>query len=62
MSLGLLTRGFLKLLMAAPDDSVDLREVTVSLSTHKRRVYDITNVLDGINLIQKESANKIKWM
>ncbi|KAG7235294.1 hypothetical protein INR49_002784 [Caranx melampygus] len=62
VSLGLLTRGFLKLLMAAPDDSVDLREVAVSLRTRKRRVYDITNVLDGISLIQKESANKIKWM
>lgn len=62
VSLGLLTRGFLKLLMAAPDDSVDLREVAVSLSTRKRRVYDITNVLDGINLIQKDSANKIKWI
>uniref|UniRef100_A0A3B4TA49 E2F transcription factor 6 n=1 Tax=Seriola dumerili TaxID=41447 RepID=A0A3B4TA49_SERDU len=62
VSLGLLTRGFLELLLAAPDDSLDLRQVAVSLKTRKRRVYDITNVLDGINLIQKESANRIKWI
>ncbi|XP_056261147.1 transcription factor E2F6-like [Seriola aureovittata] len=62
VSLGLLTRGFLELLLAAPDDSLDLRQVAVSLKTGKRRVYDITNVLDGINLIQKESANRIKWI
>ncbi|XP_039980366.1 transcription factor E2F3-like [Xiphias gladius] len=61
VSLGLLTRGFLELLLAAPDGSLDLRQVATSLQTRKRRVYDITNVLDGINLIQKESANRIKW-
>uniref|UniRef100_A0A4W6EQ17 E2F/DP family winged-helix DNA-binding domain-containing protein n=1 Tax=Lates calcarifer TaxID=8187 RepID=A0A4W6EQ17_LATCA len=60
VSLGLLTRGFLELLLAAPNGSLDLRQVASSLQTRKRRVYDITNVLDGINLIQKESANRIK--
>ncbi|XP_071323545.1 transcription factor E2F3 [Trachinotus anak] len=62
VSLGLLTRGFLELLLAAPDGSLDLRQVALSLKTCKRRVYDITNVLDSINLIQKESANRIKWI
>ncbi|GAA6231659.1 transcription factor E2F6-like [Lates japonicus] len=61
VSLGLLTRRFLELLLAAPNGSLDLRQVASSLQTRKRRVYDITNVLDGINLIQKESANRIKW-
>ena len=61
VSLGLLTRGFLELLLAAPDGSLDLRQVTTHLRTRKRRVYDITNVLDGIDLIQKESANRVKW-
>jgi sugar-specific transcriptional regulator TrmB len=27
----------------------------------KRRIYDITNVLEGIGLIQKISKNKIQW-
>ena len=27
----------------------------------KRRIYDITNVLEGIGLIEKETKNTIKW-
>ena len=27
----------------------------------KRRIYDITNVLEGIGLIEKYKKNKIKW-
>ena len=61
-SLVLLTQGFLELLLAAPGGSLDLRQVAASLKIRKRRVYDITNTLDGIKLIQKESANRIKWM
>ncbi|XP_044024086.1 uncharacterized protein LOC122862640 [Siniperca chuatsi] len=62
VSLGLLTQRFLELLLAAPDGSLDLREVATSLETRKRRVYDITNILEGIDLIQKESASRIKWI
>ncbi|XP_067338481.1 transcription factor E2F1 isoform X2 [Channa argus] len=62
VSLWLLTRRFLDLLLTSPDGTLDLREVTASLQTRKRRVYDITNVLDGIKLIKKESANRIKWI
>ena len=28
----------------------------------KRRIYDITNVLEGIGLIEKETKNTIRWM
>ena len=27
----------------------------------KRRIYDITNVLEGIGLIEKQSKNTIRW-
>ena len=27
----------------------------------KRRIYDITNVLEGIGLIEKRSKNSIEW-
>jgi hypothetical protein len=30
-------------------------------SRQKRRVYDITNVLEGIGLIEKFSKNSIRW-
>ncbi|XP_031163746.1 transcription factor E2F6 [Sander lucioperca] len=62
VSLGMLTQRFLELLLAAPGGSIDLRQVTTSLQTRRRRVYDITNVLEGINLIEKQSANKVKWI
>ncbi|XP_069371670.1 transcription factor E2F6-like isoform X2 [Paralichthys olivaceus] len=61
-SLVLLTQGFLELLLAAPGGSLDLRQAATSLQICKRRVYDITNILGGIKLIQKESANRIKWI
>lgn len=28
----------------------------------KRRIYDITNVLEGINLIKKVGKNNYSWM
>ncbi|XP_069033598.1 transcription factor E2F6 [Embiotoca jacksoni] len=62
VSLGMLTQRFLELLLLAPDGVVDLRHVTASLQTRKRRVYDITSVLDGISLIEKQSANRVKWI
>lgn len=27
----------------------------------KRRIYDITNVLEGVGLIEKNSKNNVKW-
>ncbi|XP_047429079.1 transcription factor E2FC isoform X2 [Mugil cephalus] len=62
VSLGVLTQRFLELLLASPDGTLDLRQVTTNLKTRKRRVYDITNVLDGIRLVEKESANRIRWI
>uniref|UniRef100_A0A3Q1B0Z6 THAP-type domain-containing protein n=1 Tax=Amphiprion ocellaris TaxID=80972 RepID=A0A3Q1B0Z6_AMPOC len=62
VSLGVLTERFLDLLLMAPDGCLDLRQVTSGLQTRRRRVYDITNVLDGIKLIEKQSANRIKWI
>ncbi|XP_074541670.1 uncharacterized protein LOC141802126 isoform X1 [Halichoeres trimaculatus] len=61
VSLTRLTRDFLKLLQASPDGSVNLREAVKSLQTRQRRVYDITNVLSGIDLIEKTSKNIVKW-
>eukprot|EP01125_Pyxidicula_operculata_P019278 TRINITY_DN697_c0_g1_i3.p1 TRINITY_DN697_c0_g1~~TRINITY_DN697_c0_g1_i3.p1 ORF type:complete len:349 (+),score=116.12 TRINITY_DN697_c0_g1_i3:546-1592(+) len=31
------------------------------MNVQKRRIYDITNVLEGIGLIKKTSKNKIQW-
>lgn len=34
----------------------------VELDVQKRRIYDITNVLEGIDLICKTIKNKVKWI
>uniref|UniRef100_A0A8D0ED06 E2F transcription factor 6 n=1 Tax=Salvator merianae TaxID=96440 RepID=A0A8D0ED06_SALMN len=61
-SLVQLTRRFMELVKNAPDGVLDLNEVSRTLGVRKRRVYDITNVLDGIHLIQKRSKNLIEWV
>nr|XP_058147068.1 transcription factor E2F6-like [Dasypus novemcinctus] len=61
VSLVYLTRKFLDLLRSAPDGVLDLHKVAAKLGVQKRRIYDITSVLDGINLIEK-SKNHIRWI
>ncbi|XP_075779607.1 transcription factor E2F6 isoform X1 [Pelodiscus sinensis] len=61
-SLVYLTRKFMDLVKIAPDGVLDLNEVATTLGVRKRRVYDITNVLDGIHLIKKRSKNLIQWV
>jgi transcription factor E2F3 len=40
---------------------LDLNEAMKSLKVQKRRIYDITNVLEGIGLVSKEAKNIIRW-
>lgn len=41
---------------------LDLNRAAEVLGVQKRRIYDITNVLEGIQLIRKKSKNNIQWM
>jgi len=59
--LGLLTKKFLYLLQHSADNTLDLNNAAAELGVQKRRIYDITNVLEGINLIEKKSKNIIVW-
>lgn len=34
----------------------------VDLEVQKRRIYDITNVLEGINLIERYKKNHVRWI
>ncbi|XP_069829267.1 transcription factor E2F6 isoform X2 [Dendropsophus ebraccatus] len=61
-SLFYLTRKFMDIIKSAPNGVVDLNNVARQLGVRKRRVYDITNVLDGIRLIQKRSKNLVQWV
>ncbi|KAG0262026.1 hypothetical protein DFQ27_002581 [Actinomortierella ambigua] len=58
-SLGLLTKLFIELLKSE-NGSLDLNKTAHQLKVQKRRIYDITNVLEGIELIEK-SKNNVRW-
>jgi len=69
-SLGELTKKFVTLIQATENCCIDLNEAVSKLKVQKRRIYDITNVLEGkvvftnrlgIGLIEKSAKNEIKW-
>jgi hypothetical protein len=60
-SLGQLTKKFVHILRSAPGSRIDLNRAARELGVQKRRIYDITNVLEGIGLIQKEGKNHVAW-
>lgn len=60
-SLGILTKKFVDLLQESKDGVVDLNLASKKLEVQKRRIYDITNVLEGIGILEKKSKNNIQW-
>ncbi|XP_039675422.1 transcription factor E2F3 isoform X2 [Perca fluviatilis] len=61
-SLGFLTQRFAEMLRRSADGVLDLNLVAQELNAPKRRVYDVTNVLEGIQLIKKKSKNFVEWL
>ncbi|KAF7639093.1 E2F_TDP domain-containing protein [Meloidogyne graminicola] len=55
-----LTKKFLDLQMRKPG-VLNLNEAAEFLGVPKRRLYDITNVLEGVDLIEKVGKNSIRW-
>lgn len=60
-SLSLLTKKFISLLDSSEDGSVNLNDASKYLKVQKRRIYDITNVLEGVGLLHKTFKNNIQW-
>lgn len=56
-----LTKHFLEQLQGAPDSVIDLNDFAKSIGVAKRRVYDITNVLEGVGVLAKEGKNSVRW-
>lgn len=56
-----LTKQFLTLIHESPDGVIDLNKTADQLQVQKRRIYDITNVLEGVGVIEKKSKNNIQW-
>lgn len=46
---------------ATDSGQVDMGLTAVQLGVPKRRIYDITNVLEGVGLIEKRSKNTVAW-
>jgi len=61
-SLSVLTKKFIQLIKSSPNLTIDLNEAVKELNVQKRRIYDITNVLEGIGYIEKAHKNKIRWV
>lgn len=59
-SLNTLTIRFMTLLQISGNSCIDLNAAAAKLGVQKRRIYDITNVLEGIGLIQKTSKNVVQ--
>lgn len=57
-----LTKRFVNLLNTSSERVIDLNDASTRLSVAKRRIYDITNVLEGIGLLKKTSKNKTQWV
>ncbi|KAF9570856.1 E2F transcription factor 3 [Mortierella alpina] len=59
-SLGMLTKLFINQLKSE-NGTLDLNKTADKLKVQKRRIYDITNVLEGIDLIEKFKKNNVRW-
>ena len=66
--MGELTKNFIRYIKENGNNIVHINDVVKKLKVKKRRIYDITNVLEGKNFflgigyIQKLEKNKIRWM
>ena len=57
-----LTRKFIKLIYSSPEQQINMTQAAEILQVGKRRIYDITNVLEGLGMISKWSVNSVKWI
>ena len=60
-SLGQLTKNFIHYIKTTGKKSININDLVNELSVKKRRIYDITNVLQGIGFLQKSGKNEIIW-
>ena len=61
-SLGELTKNFIKFVKESGTATININDIVKKLKVKKRRIYDITNVLEGIGYIRKHAKNEISWI
>ena len=57
-----LTKAFMDLIMASGGKEIELSQAELQLNANKRRLYDVTNVLVGIGLIERAGKSKVRWI
>ena len=60
-SLGQLTKNFINYIKTTGKKAININDLVDELQVKKRRIYDITNVLQGIGYLQKSGKNEIVW-
>ena len=60
-SLGILTKNFIDYIKNKGKNNININDLVKDLTVKKRRIYDITNVLQGIGYIEKIGKNEILW-
>ena len=60
-SLGQLAVNFIKIAANSAEGNVDLHHAANVMNVKKRRIYDVTNVLQGIGLFHKTAKNNVGW-
>ena len=61
-SLCQLTKKVLQYIKNKKKTNININELVKDLGVKKRRIYDITNVLQGIGYIEKKGKNEIIWI
>eukprot|EP00041_Stephanoeca_diplocostata_P010060 m.159403 g.159403 ORF g.159403 m.159403 type:complete len:631 (-) comp18004_c0_seq2:77-1969(-) len=61
-SLGLLSENFLQLYSQGHSDEICLDLVATQLGVERRRIYDIVNVLEGVEVVVRKGKNRYTWL
>ena len=61
-SLGLLCDNFVKLFASGETRTVELEVVATKLGVGRRRIYDIVNVLESLDIVEKDRASAYTWL